>query len=155
MIELSSSDNKDCFLSEIAVHISRFHDWAFSLKRLIEIFPFITTLLSILLLGGIVNAIEMDLPQYQATVISPERAPDVANDNQLLRSPPTFRIAIQKAQPPSKETLPWLLVVSAFALLISTRWGAYYTPRSYLFSDSRRLAGWQDSNLQYRFIHSR
>ncbi|MCY9871306.1 hypothetical protein [Vibrio barjaei] len=151
---LSSSDNKDCFLAWIAVHISRFHYWAFSLKRLIELFPLIATLLSILLLGGIVNAMEVDLPQYQATVISPDRTPDLANDNQLLRSS-TFRVPIPKAQSASKEVMPWLLVVAAFTCLITTCWGARYTPRSYLFSDSRRLAGWQDSNLQYRFIHSR
>lgn len=123
------------------------------MKRPIPFAPLLMTLLMILLLGGIVECISERVSLYPSATLTPERSPDITGDNQLLRVS-TLRVPTQKAQPHHEPLLPW------FALLSLSLWSVfrvfnYTTPRSYLAFANPRLGGWQESNLQFRFIHSR
>ncbi len=123
------------------------------MKRPIPFAPLLMTLLMILLLGGIVECIGERVSLYPSATLVPERSPDIAGDNQLLRVS-TLRVPTQKAQPHHEPLLPW------FAVLSLSLWSVFCvfnctTPRSYLAFANPRLGGWQESNLQFRFIHSR
>lgn len=107
-----------------------------------------------LLLSSVAESISETRYSYQPAVVNPERAPDLANENQLLR-PSTWRVPSHKAQFRPSDPLPWLIV--AFSL---TSWFVLSQlrctfPSSYLAFANPRLGGWQESNLKFRFIHSR
>ncbi|MGF1773962.1 hypothetical protein ACP3V5_06220 [Vibrio maritimus] len=124
------------------------------MKRTINFFPLLLTLLTMLLLSSVAESISETRYSYQPAVVNPERAPDLANENQLLR-PSTWRVPSHKAQFRPSDPLPWLIV--AFSL---TSWFVLSQlrctfPSSYLAFANPRLGGWQESNLQFRFIHSR
>ncbi|GAL27968.1 hypothetical protein JCM19239_3425 [Vibrio variabilis] len=124
------------------------------MKRPIKLVPFLLTLLTMLLLSGVAESIGETPHFYQPSVVNPERVPDLANDNQLLRLS-TWRLPPQKPQARPQDPLPWLMLVlsltSWFVFALSRR----AIPRSYLAFAHPRLGGWHESNLQFRFIHSR
>ncbi|MCW8347942.1 hypothetical protein MD535_18300 [Vibrio sp. ZSDZ65] len=130
------------------------------MQRRLETFPFILALFTvslcttIVLFSYIADISEPRVSLHPITTVSPERAPHIDNSTQLLRSS-TLRVAQQKAQPHTKATLPWPMMMSAIALFTASYQFTHFTPRSYLFFENSRLAGWQDTNLQFRFIHSR
>jgi hypothetical protein len=122
-------------------------------KRPILFAPLLMTLLMILLLGSIVECSGERVSLYPSVTLVPERSPDIAGDNQLLRVS-TLRVPTQKVQSHHEPLLPW------FVVLPLSLWSVFCAshctiPRSYLAFASPRLGGWQESNLQFRFIHSR
>ncbi|MCL9777419.1 hypothetical protein [Vibrio methylphosphonaticus] len=135
------------------------------MQRRLDTFPFILALFtvslctaillfSLLLFSYIADISDSGNPPHQITTVNPERAPHIDNDTQLLRSS-TLRVPQQKAQTHTKATLPWPVMISAMTLFTAGYRFTHHTPRSYLSFENNRLAGWQDTNLQFRFIHSR
>ncbi|WP_261859316.1 hypothetical protein [Photobacterium sanguinicancri] len=124
------------------------------MHKLLEKFPIFITLLTVLLFSHAESAIERSFSQSPYTITSPTQAPDASNDTLILRSA-NMRLSSQPEQPPAKDPLQWPLAILTIASLIQLSRSVRWIPRGYLSFDNHRIAGWHDSNLQFRFIHSR
>lgn len=125
------------------------------MRRLFKIQPFIITLLTVLLLCNIVSGIGLDLVQHQLnTAENQEKAPSASIETLITRIA-TPRLHQSEAQPPSKDPTPWPITLPTSTSFIDLFRVVRKLPHSYLLFDSYRLAGWQETNLQFRFIHSR
>ncbi|PTB33690.1 hypothetical protein [Photobacterium phosphoreum] len=115
---------------------------------------FFVTLVTVLLFSNVASVIELGFSQHSFTVASQDRAPDASIDIIIPRNA-TSRISSLEAQPPVKDPLPWPIVLLTIAMLLSLFSNLKYIAPHYLTFSNHRLAGWQDANLQFRFIHSR
>ncbi len=88
------------------------------------------------------------------SAVSQESAPDVKID-MLARRIASPRIYFATTTPLKNDPFSWPILLTSIASLLALGHVLFGLPRTYSFIDSDRLAGWQDANLQYRFIHSR
>ncbi len=86
--------------------------------------------------------------------ISQDSAPDTKIDT-LAAKTTSPRVLYSVSRPLKNNGLHWPLVLVSIGALLTFNRASYGLPQSHLLFDSRRLAGWQDANLQFRFIHSR
>ncbi|MGF1787302.1 hypothetical protein L4D00_16015 [Photobacterium swingsii] len=122
-------------------------------KRL-EKFPIFITLLTVLLFSHAESAIELSFSQSPYSITNPNQVPDASNDTLILRSA-NLRVSSQPDQSPTKDPHLWPLAILTIASFIQLACSVRRTPRGYLSFYNHRIAGWHDSNLQFRFIHSR
>ena len=124
------------------------------MKLLLKRFPFIT-LLTVLLLCNAVSSIGVNLKlENTTTTVSQEQIPNASLDILIPRIA-TQRIQIPETQIPTKDPAQWPIAIMSIAVFIALLRCVSNTPRGYLSSCNHRLAGWQDNNLQFRFIHTR
>ncbi|WP_035387199.1 hypothetical protein, partial [Ferrimonas senticii] len=125
------------------------------MRQLIQRLPLMMTLLMVLLLGNTTTLLSQDLLQAPQSVLAGhDSRPDLSLDATLSQlASPRGPQSEQKLKP--KLPNSWPLVLMTIAMLLALVRLPVLLPRRYLLSPSHRLAGWQESNLQYRFIHSR
>lgn len=124
------------------------------MKLLLKRFSFIT-LLTVLLLCNAVSSIGVNLKlENTTTTVSQEQIPNASLDILIPRIA-TQRIQIPETQIPTKDPALWPIAIMSIAVFIALLRHVSNTPRGYLSSYNHRLAGWQDNNLQFRFIHTR
>ncbi|KXF82638.1 hypothetical protein [Enterovibrio coralii] len=125
------------------------------MRQFIQRLPFLITLLMALLLGNTAAVVSQDLLQAPLTLAaSQDSQPDASLDTFLPRYT-NSRAHQPEPKAPEKDVASWPILLMTIAMLLALFRAASTLPRSYLTSDNHRLAGWQDSNLQFRFIHSR
>ncbi|PKF49831.1 hypothetical protein [Enterovibrio nigricans] len=125
------------------------------MRQLIQKLPFLITLLVALLLGNTVAVVSQDLLQAPLVLTaSQDTQPDASLDIALPRFTAS-RATQPEPQDSDNNPVPWPIVLLTVAMLLSLFRVLQSLPRSYLLSDNHRLAGWQDSNIQFRFIHIR
>ncbi|CEO39056.1 hypothetical protein UA38_19145 [Photobacterium kishitanii] len=115
---------------------------------------FFITLLTVLLFCNVASVVELGFSQHSFTEASQDRAPDASIDI-LIQRHATSRINSLEAQPPTKDPQSWPILLLTIAMLLGLFSNLKYIAPHYLTFSSHRLAGWQDANLQFRFIHSR
>ncbi len=116
---------------------------------------FFVTLLTVLLISHAAGVLGVQPTQvYQATSISQETAPDLTLESIVSRVA-LPRLHAPEPQAPKPDPVPWPLLIISLALLsLAVRFPLHH-PRHYLTQSSHRIAGWRDTNLQFRFIHTR
>ncbi|MGF1704393.1 hypothetical protein [Enterovibrio baiacu] len=125
------------------------------MEKLPKKLPFIMALLTVLFCSYALGVIGLSHAKNVINkAVSQESAPDTNIDTIAPRiaSP---RILISASDPLDKDPLSWPVLFASFASLLALGCILYGFPRTHLAIDTDRLAGWQDANLQYRFIHSR
>lgn len=125
------------------------------MKNLIGRMSFFVTLLTVLLISHAAGVLGLQPTQiYQDTNISQETAPDVTLASIVSRVA-LPRVHAPEPQAPKPDPVPWPLLIISLALLSFAMLAPLYLPRHYLTQSSHRLAGWRDTNLQFRFVHTR
>ncbi|MDD1780151.1 hypothetical protein LRP49_02960 [Enterovibrio sp. ZSDZ35] len=125
------------------------------MRQFIQRLPFLITLLMALLIGNSVAVVSQDLLLAPTTLAAHQDSqPDASLDRFLLRYTAS-RINEPDTEPSDNDTVPWPIVLQTVAMLLLLFRVSQSLPRSYLLTDNHRLAGWQDTNLQFRFIHTR
>ncbi|MEI8609150.1 hypothetical protein A1OW_17600 [Enterovibrio norvegicus] len=125
------------------------------MEKLLKKLPFIMVLLTVLFCSYALGVMGLSYAKNVINkAVSQESVPDTKIDTLAPRiaSP---RILVSASDPLNKDPLSWPMLFASFASLQVLRRILYGLPRTHLSIDTDRLGGWQDANLQYRFIHSR
>ncbi|MFA0086822.1 hypothetical protein [Vibrio sp. 10N.261.51.F12] len=124
------------------------------MQQQLEPLFFIITLITVLLFSHIVDVIGSEQTASHTVAISQQGTPDFTIDTLILRHS-NSRVLSQNAQPPAKARPSWSSFILTLSALHDHDRFTHYAPSRSLTLKNNRIAGWQDGNLLFRFIHSR
>ncbi|MDD1793783.1 hypothetical protein LRP50_11635 [Enterovibrio sp. ZSDZ42] len=125
------------------------------MDKLLKKLPFFMVLLIVLLSSYAIGVIGLsDAKIANNRAISQQSTPDTKIDTFASRTS-LPRVLYSASRQPKKQGVNWPLMLASNTGVLALNITLYGLPKNHLLFDSRRLAGWQDANLQFRFIHSR
>lgn len=112
-------------------------------------------LLLMLLLSYTAGAIGQNyVPDPVLSVHHHDSSPTASQD-QILARAAVQRHTVAVKDLPKRDPSTWPVIAATIAMIFCLFALVRTLPQNYLSFNSHRLAGWQDSNIQFRFAHSR